>query len=114
MEALVRMKKEITVSICAIIILIVMGTLSYHELEGWSYIDCFYFSVVTLATVGYGDFAPSTEFSRLFTAIYLIIGIGVTLSSLTIIATRYFDRLARMTAKKRKLELKKFRKALKK
>ena len=34
------------------------GTLFYRFVEGWSLVNALYFSVVTLATIGYGDFAP--------------------------------------------------------
>lgn len=46
-------------------------------LEGWGPIDAFYFAVVTMATVGYGDFAPQTAAGKLFTVGYLVIGIGI-------------------------------------
>jgi hypothetical protein len=36
-----------------------------------------YFCVVTLATVGYGDFAPRTSFGKVFTIVYILIGAGV-------------------------------------
>jgi hypothetical protein len=35
-----------------------VGTWFYHTVEGWSWVDSFYFTMVTLATVGYGDFSP--------------------------------------------------------
>lgn len=54
-----------------------VGTLVYHELEDWDWIDSFYFSVVTLSTVGYGDLAPSTRASKLFTVAYLLTGISL-------------------------------------
>jgi hypothetical protein len=53
------------------------GTVYYHFREGWSWVDAFYFCVVTLATVGYGDFAPTTTETRLFTVVYIIIGLGL-------------------------------------
>ena len=56
------------------------GVLVYHWLEGWSYLDALYFCVVSLATVGYGDFTPTTPFGRLFTVFYLINGIGILLA----------------------------------
>lgn len=56
------------------------GVLVYHWLEGWSYIDALYFCVVSLATVGYGDFTPTTPFGRLFTIFYLVNGIGILLA----------------------------------
>ena len=38
--------------------LISCATIAYRLLEGWRWIDALYFSVVTIATVGYGDLAP--------------------------------------------------------
>jgi hypothetical protein len=59
---------------------LLMGTLVYHWLEGWSYLDALYFCVVSLATVGYGDLTPSTPLARAFTIFYLINGIGILLA----------------------------------
>lgn len=54
----------------------------YHFLEGWDYIDALYFSVITLTTVGYGDFSPQTMGGKLFTIFYIFIGLGMILSFL--------------------------------
>lgn len=56
---------------------IALGTLFYHEFEKWSWIDSFYFTVVTLATVGYGDLSPTHPFTKLFTTLYIVIGLGL-------------------------------------
>ncbi|HMK08527.1 MAG TPA: potassium channel family protein [Anaerolineales bacterium] len=61
---------------------LLIGTLAYHWLEGWSLLDSLYFSVITLATVGYGDFVPSTPIARLFTILYVINGISILLALL--------------------------------
>jgi voltage-gated potassium channel Kch len=57
--------------------LLVAGTLIYPILEGWSFVDSLYFSVVTLATVGYGDLHPTTDIGKLFTVLYILSGVGV-------------------------------------
>lgn len=54
-----------------------VGTIFYSNVEGWHWFDSLYFSVVTLATVGYGDFTPQTTLGKLFTMIYIFLGIGV-------------------------------------
>ena len=54
-----------------------VGTLVYHVLEGWSLLDSLYFSVVTLATVGFGDLTPTTDLAKLFTVGYITVGIGI-------------------------------------
>jgi hypothetical protein len=53
------------------------GTVVYSALEGWSLLDALYFSVVTLATVGFGDLTPTTDLAKLFTVGYIITGIGI-------------------------------------
>ena len=57
--------------------LLVAGTLVYSFLEGWSPLDSLYFSVVTLATVGYGDLHPTTDLGKAFTIVYILTGVGV-------------------------------------
>ena len=57
-----------------------LGTVVYHWLEGWSYLDALYFSVISLATIGYGDFVPTTNLSRAFTIVYVINGIVILLA----------------------------------
>jgi len=59
---------------------ILIGTVFYHSYEAWGWIDSFYFSVITLTTVGYGDFFPTTMVSKIFTTFYVLIGIGIMLS----------------------------------
>jgi voltage-gated potassium channel Kch len=71
------------------VIIIFSGTFVYHYLEGWDYIDSFYFSVVTLTTIGYGDFSPQTTEGKLFTVLYIIIGIGMILSFINTIQHHY-------------------------
>ena len=53
------------------------GTFVYHFVEGWRWLDSLYFSVITLATVGYGDFSPQTDFGKVFTIFYILMGIGI-------------------------------------
>lgn len=69
--------------------ILLMGTLTYHYLEGWGIIDSLYFSVVTLTTIGYGDFTPKTDAGKLFTVLYIIVGIGMILSFINTIQHHY-------------------------
>jgi hypothetical protein len=59
---------------------LLIGTVFYHWMEGWSYLDSLYFCVVSLGTVGYGDLTPTTPAAKLFTIIYLINGIVILLA----------------------------------
>lgn len=70
-----------------VLIILLSGTLFYHYFEGWSYIDSIYFCVITLATVGYGDFHPVTDIGKIFTIIYIFLGIGVILGFVDLVAS---------------------------
>ncbi len=78
---------HVIAAILIISLMICVGTVSFSYLEGWSLITSFYFSVATLMTVGYGDLHPTSETSMLFTAMYILIGVGITLSAITVIAS---------------------------
>ena len=63
-----------------------VGTSFYHFVEGWRWLDSLYFCVMTLATVGYGDFSPHTPLGKIFTMGYVFIGIGLLVAVFTRLA----------------------------
>lgn len=66
--------------------LLLVGTWVFHMVEGWSYLDSFYFSAISLATVGYGDFTPVTPAGKLLTVFYIFAGFGLLVALLTLFA----------------------------
>jgi voltage-gated potassium channel Kch len=74
--------------------LIVSGTIFYWHFEDWTIIEALYFSVVTLTTVGFGDFAPTSAGTQIFTIIYILTGIGVLVALLTSVAQQYIRQKA--------------------
>jgi hypothetical protein len=69
-----------------VIFILVIGTIFYHEIEDWGWIDSIYFCVTTLTTVGYGDFSPKTDIAKIFTIIYVLIGIGILFGYIKVLA----------------------------
>lgn len=86
-----QLSKPVVAAFSAIVIFLGMGTVVYHALEKWSWIECLYFSTYSLTTVGYGDFAPTNDASRLFTVFYLLTGVGAVVASLGVIGARYLE-----------------------
>jgi hypothetical protein len=69
--------------------LLLLGTAFYALAEGWTVIQAFYFSVVALTTVGFGDLAPGSDLTRAFTAVFILVGVGVFLALLTALIQKY-------------------------
>lgn len=59
------------------IVILVSGTVFYRSVEGWSWVDALYFSVTTISTVGLGDLSPQTDIGKLFTVVYIFVGVGI-------------------------------------
>ena len=68
--------------------IILLGSWFYARVEHWTLLDSIYFSVTTLATVGYGDLSPHTAIGKIFTIFYIIIGIGMLSGFIILLAER--------------------------
>ena len=74
--------------------LVLTGTLFYWRFEDWTIIEALYFCVVTLTTVGYGDLAPTSAGTQIFTIVYILTGFGVLVALLTSVAEKYLEQKA--------------------
>lgn len=61
----------------AAFVVLAVGTVVYHYVEGWSWVDSFYFCAVAGSTVGFGDLAPTTDASKIFTVVYLFSAVAI-------------------------------------
>jgi voltage-gated potassium channel len=63
--------------LAAILATVLLGMVGYRALEGWSWFDGLYMTVITLATIGYGETHPLTPAGRAFTIILIVVGVTV-------------------------------------
>ena len=83
--------------------LVVSGTIFYWRVEDWTVVESLYFSVVTLTTVGFGDFAPTTAGAQIFTIFYILTGIGVFVALLASVAQQYVAQKAEAPSARERL-----------
>jgi len=55
---------------------ICFGTIGYHWISDYRWFDAFYMTVITVATVGYGEIQPLNDVGRAFTAVLIFISFG--------------------------------------
>jgi len=66
-----------------IIIYIITGIVVYTFLfDEFDVLESLYFSIITISTIGYGDYSPTSQGARLFTFFYILIGIALLGSAL--------------------------------
>jgi voltage-gated potassium channel len=68
--------REFRPFLALVVVTLLGGTLFYRIVEGWGLLNSLYFCVVTLATIGYGDVAPTTRLGKAFTILYIFVGVG--------------------------------------
>jgi voltage-gated potassium channel len=54
-----------------------LGTIGYTLIEGWPLFDSFYMTVITLATIGYGETHQLSNAGRAFTIVLIFLGVGL-------------------------------------
>lgn len=85
---LVAVKNKLFLSLITTLLLInLSGVLFYTKIEGWTYLNAIYFSWVSLIPSGIDiGFSPETDLGKIFTMMYLVVGVGVMIGLLTLIA----------------------------
>lgn len=85
-----------------------IGTLWYWLVEGWSWEDAAYMTVITLATVGFGEIHPLGNRGRLFTISLILMGvvsIGYIVNRFTeALIQGYFQEGIRLRQQRRLME----------
>ncbi|VVB65788.1 Calcium-gated potassium channel MthK [Candidatus Gugararchaeum adminiculabundum] len=107
--------KAFLVLFFSVLFILGAGMIFYHNVEGWSYIDALYFSVTTLTTIGYGDHVPHSDLSKIFTMVFIIIGIGIMLAFINVIAKHAIEKgpgkqfMDKLDEERKKMKDKEFR-----
>ncbi len=71
--------------IIALAIIVATGTVGYMLIQGWSFIDALYMTIITITTVGFNEVHPLSDGGRIFSIFLIIGGVGGALYTLTAI-----------------------------
>ncbi len=73
-----RMLKRCLVLFGVLVFTISFGVIGYRQIEGWSFSDALYMTIITVGTVGYKEVGDLSETGRIFTEVLIFIGmIGI-------------------------------------
>ncbi|HUS82272.1 MAG TPA: potassium channel family protein [Dehalococcoidia bacterium] len=81
--------RRLEFGILLLLILLTTGVVGYAAIEGWSFMDALYMTVITVSTVGFEEVQPLSTGGRVFTIFLIILGVGtafyILLGAVTIV-----------------------------
>jgi len=86
--------------------IIVAGTIGYMLIEGWSFGEAIYMTVITISTVGYGEVHPLSATGRIFTIILIAGGVSGALFVLSAFVEYLLEGRFRTTLGRRQMKTK--------
>lgn len=98
--------KHLIISILLMLAVSCFGTFGYVLIEGWDILDALYMTVITLATVGYGEVHPVSFMGRIFTILLIFLGVGFTLYVISAIVQFVLEGQIREIFGRRRLDKK--------
>ena len=69
--------RQLQLSVALLLALVGVGTGAYRWVEGMAWLDALYMTVITIATVGYGEVEPLSETGRVLTIGLIVVGVGI-------------------------------------
>jgi len=68
--------KTLIISFVLFFGLLALGVSGYMVIEGWPFMDALYMTVITIATVGYGEVHKVSAAGQIFTVLLIFLGVG--------------------------------------
>jgi len=81
-----RRSRQVQLAATLVAIVVVVGTVGYMAVEGWSAWDAFYMTVISITTAGYREVHELSRAGQAFTAALLIFGVGTAFYAFTLVA----------------------------
>ena len=104
MKKMKKIEAHILIAAIIIIVIIASGTIFYKFNEHMAWLDAFYLTAMTIITIGYSDFHPSSNLSKIVTIFYSLISVPTILFCLGLIIEDFFEnRVHKLEGKMNKM-----------
>ena len=96
--------KYVTTGMVLIIVLFLYGIVGSHFIMGLNLIDSIYYAVITMATVGYGDYLPHTGIQKIFATTLALAGVALLAYVFNIMLTSFQEKMSEYSKGARKMK----------
>ncbi len=87
----IRQFSKVYIPLAFLLLTIIIGIVGFEIIEGFSFLDAFYMTIITVATVGFQEVHPLSEGGRIFTAFLIITSFGTFAYAVTAISKYVVD-----------------------
>ncbi|NIM89485.1 MAG: potassium channel protein [Candidatus Aminicenantes bacterium] len=89
-----------------ILLVILISTLGFRIIEGWSLLDCLYMTIITIFTVGFGEVKELSPQGQIFTIFVILSGVGTAIYAFTKLAEAFYEGGIRKFLRRKRMERK--------
>lgn len=82
---------KIYISLALLVLIVCIGVVGFISIEGYRFLDAFYMTIITVATVGFQEVHPLSDNGKLFTAFLIITSFGTFAYAVTSISKYIVD-----------------------
>jgi voltage-gated potassium channel len=100
---MVRRYQGLFIPLIILVALVIIGTIGYPLIDGYTFFDAFYMTIITIFTVGYGEVAPLSIGGKIFTSILIITSFGTFAYAASLFTKSIMDGEFKDFFKQRKL-----------
>ena len=97
-------KRYVTAGLVSVIALFIYGVVGSYFIMGLSPIDSVYYSVITMATVGYGDYIPQTGIQKIFATTLALSGVAILAYVFNLFLTNFQQTMRKYSKEARKMK----------
>ncbi len=87
--------KFVTSGLALIIILFIYGVVGSYFIMGLNLVDSIYYAIITMTTVGYGDYTPDTGIQKIFATTLALAGVALLAYVFNILLTNFQERMSK-------------------
>jgi voltage-gated potassium channel len=96
--------RNLRVIFTCLTVLMVIGTLGFHVIEGWDWFDSFYEVLITVTTIGSSHGPPLSELGRGFSVFVIVVGVGLVFLAIGALASALLEFELRKFFGRRRME----------
>jgi len=97
-------RSKIYIALLLVVLIMLTGVLGYRFLEGYSWIEAFYMTVITVTTVGFSEQKPLDDIGKIFTVFLIISSVFIFAYAISVITEYILSRNSLQLLKKKKVK----------